>query len=254
MKVDYSVRTYHKRKNVCIKLPATRVNYHDLTICINGRLDYEIDGKKIVLNSSDMIYIAPNNLMRRFENNDPCFFISINLYGDSEPLLDKHFYRNVLSAEVMSILNKLDEAHNLKDNDKLVILTLYLILEIKSQNKTISDDLRISKMKGFIINHVYDKITNEDIAKHIGYSTLYCETLFKKHTGKTLNQFITETKIAIAIEHMTYDKISLTKIAFILGFCDYNYFSRCFKKITGLTPSVYIKKIERKERYPTVPV
>ncbi|MBQ9760845.1 MAG: AraC family transcriptional regulator, partial [Clostridia bacterium] len=64
---------------------------------------------------------------------------------------------------------------------------------------------------------------------------------FKKITGKTPNEFLTE----IRIKHACYlidiyqDNLSLSEIAEKCGYLDYIYFSKRFKLVTGISPREY---------------
>ena len=74
-----------------------------------------------------------------------------------------------------------------------------------------------------------------------GYSEDYIRSCFKKITGKTPNEFLTE----IRIKHACYlidiyqDNLSLYEIAEKCGYLDYVYFSKKFKSVMGLSPREY---------------
>lgn len=81
----------------------------------------------------------------------------------------------------------------------------------------------------------------EDMLKDSGYAEDYIRAQFKKITGKTPNQLLTE----IRINHARYligiytNSIPLSEIAEKCGYTDYIYFSRRFKQITGISPREY---------------
>ncbi len=74
-----------------------------------------------------------------------------------------------------------------------------------------------------------------------GYAEDYIRAQFKKITGKTPVQFLTEIRISHACFLIdTYkNSLSLTEVAEKCGFVDYIYFSRRFKQVTGLSPRQY---------------
>ena len=71
----------------------------------------------------------------------------------------------------------------------------------------------------------------------------YLSLLFKKDTGKTINQFITEVRIEKAKALLKKDRTPLSSIAWKIGYHDANYFSKAFKKETGVTPKAYRESI-----------
>ena len=63
--------------------------------------------------------------------------------------------------------------------------------------------------------------------------------LFKKETGKTLNQYITEFRMEKARELLEDSTVKLYYVAARVGYSDQNYFTKIFKKHTNMTPSEY---------------
>lgn len=63
--------------------------------------------------------------------------------------------------------------------------------------------------------------------------------LFKRETGNTLNQYITEFRIEKAKELLADSTVKLYYVAARVGYTDQNYFTKIFKKVTNMTPSEY---------------
>ncbi len=80
-----------------------------------------------------------------------------------------------------------------------------------------------------------------NILKSSGYSEDYIRNQFKKTTGKTPTEFLTEIRITHACYLIdTYkNTLSLSEIAEKCGYTDYVYFSRRFKQFTGMSPKKY---------------
>ena len=86
-----------------------------------------------------------------------------------------------------------------------------------------------------------EKITLSDIANSIHLSKEYTSTLFTNETGKNLTDYINEQKALLAAELIKTTDFSLGDIALTLGFDNYNYFSRIFKKHHGISALQYKK-------------
>ncbi|BCS81893.1 response regulator [Anaerocellum diazotrophicum] len=103
---------------------------------------------------------------------------------------------------------------------------------------------KVYRIMRFIEENFYDKhLSVQKIANHFYFSPNYLCSMFKKATGKTLNDYITEVRIEKAKQLLKDNSIRLYEIAERVGFGDPNYFSALFKKKVGMTPS------EFRERY-----
>ena len=81
-----------------------------------------------------------------------------------------------------------------------------------------------------------------EILNRSGYSEDYIRAQFKELTGKTPVEFLRDIRISQACFLIDKYKnaLSLNEISEKCGYTDYSYFSRCFKKITGVSPREYI--------------
>lgn len=65
----------------------------------------------------------------------------------------------------------------------------------------------------------------------------YISQMFKRETGITFTHYITELRINDAKLLLTSSNTSILDISIKVGYNDYFYFLRIFKKVTGKTPS-----------------
>lgn len=80
------------------------------------------------------------------------------------------------------------------------------------------------------------------LARQLHYEYSYLSDLFSSVEGLTIEQYFIRLRIEKAKELLVYDELSLSEIAFQLGYSSVHHLSAQFKKVTGLTPS-YFKKI-----------
>ncbi|MFC5470602.1 response regulator [Cohnella suwonensis] len=103
---------------------------------------------------------------------------------------------------------------------------------------------RVGIVVQYIREHYSDKeLTTRSIADNTYLSQNYMCALFKKETGKTINEFITEIRLERAKALLKDRRVKLYEIALAIGITDPNYFSSMFKKATGLTPSQYRERM-----------
>ena len=82
-------------------------------------------------------------------------------------------------------------------------------------------------------------LTVSEIGKEVYLTDTYVSLLFKQETGKTVNEYLTHYRIERAKELLKDPSQKLYDICFAVGYADPSYFSKLFKKATGLTPSAY---------------
>ncbi|MEZ4947282.1 MAG: AraC family transcriptional regulator [Cyclobacteriaceae bacterium] len=75
------------------------------------------------------------------------------------------------------------------------------------------------------------------LSEDLNYEYNYLSTLFSSVVGITLEQYIIRQKIERVKELLFYDELSLSEIAYKLGYSSVAHLSGQFKKVTGLTPS-----------------
>ncbi|WP_019912447.1 response regulator transcription factor [Paenibacillus sp. HW567] len=80
------------------------------------------------------------------------------------------------------------------------------------------------------------------IAEHLFLTPNYLSLQFKKETGMTINQYITDYRIGKAKELLADQHRKLYEVAAHVGIQDANYFAKTFKKVTGMTPSEFKEK------------
>ncbi len=100
---------------------------------------------------------------------------------------------------------------------------------------------RIEQIKNYISTHVKDKMELEDIAKKFYISRYYLSHYFKKETGFTLVQYITNQKVAAA-KSLLKKGYSVTEVAIHLSYNSDSHFISVFKKSCGITPKQYTKE------------
>ncbi|MFR1617424.1 MAG: helix-turn-helix domain-containing protein, partial [Dysosmobacter welbionis] len=99
----------------------------------------------------------------------------------------------------------------------------------------------ITEAKHYIQQHYQEALRLEDVSTAVGFNATYFSTLFKKETGQNFMDYLTELRISKAKELLCGEELSVQDVAEQVGYRDLKYFSRLFKKLTGVSPSDYKK-------------
>lgn len=91
----------------------------------------------------------------------------------------------------------------------------------------------------YIQQNYHSSITSADIAVYCGLSRTHLGRIFKKAMGQTLQKYLTSCRMARAIELMRTTELPLGEIALQVGYANPLYFSKVFRGIYGLPPSVW---------------
>jgi len=109
--------------------------------------------------------------------------------------------------------------------------------------KAANDNPTIKLVKEYISeNYSNPSLSVRDIGDFVQLSVSYVCTYFKNETGTTLNQYLTEFRMEKAKELLSDPRNKIAEISEKVGYNDGNYFSKSFRKFTGVSPSEYREK------------
>lgn len=101
------------------------------------------------------------------------------------------------------------------------------------------DNTLIGIVQKYIDEHYTEDIALQDIAGFLDYSDVYFCKLFKHNFGKNFITYLNEYRMNKAKELLSDPMINIKNVGQEVGYRDANYFTRLFKRMTGVTPSEY---------------
>lgn len=117
-------------------------------------------------------------------------------------------------------------------------------LEIKkSQNK----DWLMDRAEDYIKTYASSDIKAHEVADYINISPNYFSSLFKQATGQTFNEYVNGLRIEEAKALLAETPFKVNEIAAQVGYKEYKYFVEVFKKMCGVTPTIYRKMLSEKQ-------
>ena len=106
-----------------------------------------------------------------------------------------------------------------------------------------SEKLLAQSMVQFIQEHFAQGLTLQMLAGEFNRNESYISSLIKKKTGKGFGEHLMEARIQKAQEYLRTTNDSLEAIAAKVGYPDYYYFTKVYKKATGISPAAYRRQL-----------
>ena len=99
-------------------------------------------------------------------------------------------------------------------------------------------------MVTYITEHYHEKVALSDIASAANIGKTLCATIFKKYASKTPGEYLIDYRITKSMELLADKALSITDIAFMVGFNSASHYTEIFKKLMGRTPNQFRKNLE----------
>lgn len=131
------------------------------------------------------------------------------------------------------------------DQDKLQTVLERILGDGSTEQECagISSTTTIRKIMDEIKEHYTENITLTGLAEKYSISVSYLSELLKEHLQLSFSEYISSKRIQKAKELLADDSLSIEQIAEQTGYNDYFYFTKVFKKNTGISPSKYRKNL-----------
>lgn len=104
----------------------------------------------------------------------------------------------------------------------------------------------LAAVREYIAEHYHEPLSIDQLAGMAGLRPKYFGELFKKTFGQSTLDYLTELRISRAKQYLQESDYLLREIAHKVGYSDEFYFSRKFKKETGVPPSSFIRQHKRR--------
>jgi len=139
-------------------------------------------------------------------------------------------------------LNEVDKLSTIEDLASWLSVVMNRYMEYVFSFVAVKHVDAIYKAKQYVRLNYMNKITLEEVAAHIYLSPSYFSKIFKEETKHGFVEYLNNVRVEHGKKLLLTDDIELSDISNIVGFEDQSYFTRVFKKLTGVTPGKFRQK------------
>lgn len=97
----------------------------------------------------------------------------------------------------------------------------------------------VTEAAEFLQRHLARDVGLAEVAGALGISRSYLSRRFSEETGYTVNEYLTRLRIRAAIELLRDRQLRIKEVMAKCGYHDASYFGQVFRRLVGVTPSVF---------------
>jgi two-component system, response regulator YesN len=233
----------------------TIVRYKDIEKLENiDAYDNNLNHNQIIIAISENDYSTIYQIMKNAE----AYFIKNNL--DTQKVR-RYFIRilleyidyikslggnqNEVFETSVSPIEKLMQFETLEQLEEYFLFITKRLLQYSSNHLSNQSNLLITKAIKYISDNYNKDFSLSDIAEFLGINHTYFSKLFKQKQGEGFVEFLTRTRIEQSKKLLANANLKTFQIAYAVGYQNAEYFSKIFKKQTGLSPKQYRNNLKK---------
>lgn len=252
-------------------------DFWELVYVDKGKVKIKRDNESVILKQGELIFHRPNEFhaIKAYESAPSFFVISFLCNSPAMKHFEKYhtaldktlkpFISSIISESESTFithknntkLKKLEKIHTpiiggeqlIKTYlEQLLIFLTRDILQVKKAqifpNKESLESHLVTSIKNYIENNVHSNVKLSDLCKEFGYSKSYLCKIFHNQTGSSICDYGIKVKIKTAKQLIRENNYNFSQISDLLSFDNPQYFSRVFKRVTGITPTEFSQSLK----------
>lgn len=160
-------------------------------------------------------------------------------------VMEYHVINRLALSVRYDVLNQPDEYWVLRTRFFLISILFEATADgyINFRQYELFKDRLVAKVAMYMATNLGEEITLTDLTKRFSVNKNALNEAFKKETSKSCMAYLEELRVTAATKFLQYNDHTISEVGVICGYPDQNYFSKVFKKYTGMTPSEYQKQM-----------
>lgn len=238
--------------------------FTELFYVVDGKGEFNIQGQRFPVKPNDFVIINPQVEHTELSSPDePLEYIVLGIRGLSfsnlTPVSEgghpfSFFNLRDEQKDILRYLNAMVQeatsqqmSYELMCHNLLEILLIKILrhqhfdLEVGKQSKATKD---ISFIKHYLETYYHESIQLEDLASMTHLSRFYISHSFKKEIGMSPMEYLIDIRIKESKILLRTTNYSISQVADIVGFTTPTYFSKQFRKSTGISPTDYREQFQ----------
>lgn len=252
---NFHVLIYNKTESVT---GLHQHDYYEFTLVLTGRYYQEINGKRVLLERGDFVFIPVGSNHQSFYEFGATRILNV---GISKRFFEQHYlpllpfcfvasqvYR--ANSTFLTYIETVIASLNFRGNglDEFIeVVTFYIINRLRHyREEQVYDD--IPQWLKATVEIMHDKTqfgehALENMVRLSAKSQEYLTRATRRYYSKTPMQIINEIRINFAKKQLEMTNYSVTDIAYEAGYSSPSLFIKTFKKMTSFTPNSYRKRL-----------
>lgn len=234
-----------------------------------GNASMEVEFKERQCNTGTLYYVLPSQVHRRINNKNATGWILavdpslvpinyVDIFDHLSYLQEPYLLNSVQLKQWSSMLKLFNAKYNEDQDDPFYIpvvhamAQLFLTMTAKCFNAGPNMSLKLSrpiemskKFKRLVVENFRTIKSPSAYADQLNVSESYLNEVVKKVTGFPVTFWINQEIILEAKRQLYYSQLDIKGISTLLGYDDQSYFSRFFKKITGMSAIAFRSKYRK---------
>ena len=238
--------------------------FTELFYVVDGKGEFNIQGQRFPVKANDFVIINPQVEHTELSSPDePLEYIVLGIRGLSfsnlTPVSEgghpfSFFNLRDEQKDILRYLNAMVQeatsqqmSYELVCHNLLEILLIKILrhqhfdLEVGKQSKATKD---ISFIKHYLETYYHESIQLEDLASMTHLSRFHISHSFKKEIGMSPMEYLIDIRIKESKILLRTTNYSISQVADIVGFTTPTYFSKQFRKSTGISPTDYREQFQ----------
>lgn len=233
-------------------------DYYEFTLVLTGRCYQEINGKRVLLERGDFVFIPIGSCHQSFYEFGATRLLNV---GISRRFFDKHYQQLLpgflvasqvysVKSPFLSYIESVIASLNFRDSefDEFIEVVSFAIINRMCHFREEQTQDVVPQWLKTTVEVMHDKNkfgenALENMVALSGKSQEYLTRATQRFYSKTPMQIINDIRINFAMKQLEITNYSVTDIAYESGYSSPSLFIKTFKKLTSFTPSNYRKRL-----------